>query len=319
MGIKEGKAGLHAVQAGIQDAVHLRRFIRHGHTEVLHFFDIHPFFSVFIKPVEFQAFTRVIVVDQFVVPYAEGGMHGGTVGEVVHHFVADLPFPAHQQICITGIGAQEFGQIDAVHLQPGRIFTPRPGYNGGEEVTAIDHDMTFLIRLNSRSCDDQGNAYPTFLGVDLTLVQRVVIRKDLPRTAFHSPVIRTQDNVGVLDEFMSFPAGIVRNFQVIEDLPDIIIEHLHHGGIVWIALSRVFQAAGIGREGDIQLLAILFQQSFRAGLDGGVDQPGGVVEEKGFILGLFHECQGVFIVGIGWISVLINPVPVIFILSGEIR
>ena len=53
---------------------------------------------------------------------------------------------------------------------------------------------------------------------------------------FHPSVIGRENNVGVFYELMSGPAWIISLFKILDQLADIIIEHLNHSTVERVGL-----------------------------------------------------------------------------------
>ena len=90
---------------------------------------------------------------------------------------------------------------------------------------------------------------------------------------------------------MTGTTGVWGIFQISNDLPDIVIEHLDHCAIIRILLPLQRPTGRIARVIDSQFLAILFKQGLAPAMDWRVHQPSRVVQKEGLVLVRLHEIE----------------------------
>jgi len=136
--------------------------------------------------------------------------------------------------------------------------------------------------------------------------------------AFHAAIVRCEDDVGVLDEFMPWPSWVICFLQVLEELADIMIEHFDHGTVkrVGLAFAQPVLLRVFGQF-DTELLHILVEEGFAAVMNGSVDEPGGVVEEEGAVFVSADKFQCVVAVLMKGETIFVESEGVIGFSSGE--
>ena len=72
-----------------------------------------------------------------------------------------------------------------------------------------------------------------------TFIERGIIGKDIFLHSFHSSVVGGKDDVGILAEFVAWPARIIGGFQISEQLTNVVIELLDHGTVERVGLSAL--------------------------------------------------------------------------------
>ena len=103
----------------------------------------------------------------------------------VAHLAGFLPY----QGGVSRILEQEIGQITTVECLAHRFGSSSQGEKGWIKIEPVYHHLRLTARLNAGTGDDQGNPNPPFLQVNLALVERGVVGKDMLLHAFHSTVV----------------------------------------------------------------------------------------------------------------------------------
>ena len=247
--VEVGVAGLHLSEDGAELFVEGGRFFRMGGGEVFLLFNVNSFgVSVFcfVEAEKFEFFSlRSVVADEFIVALSDGAFEGDAVWKVPNHVVAGLAGSGFDEGRIGGVALEKRGEVEAIERLALGLWGSGEREDGGVEVEAIDHDVGLDACFDSWSGDDEWNAGAAFHDGNFSAIERVVVGDDFPGVAFHAAVVRGENEVGVFDEFVSGPAGVVGRFEFLYELADVIVEHLDHGTIPGVLLAFLFPLMGV--------------------------------------------------------------------------
>ena len=88
---------------------------------------------------------------------------------------------------------------------------------------------------NPRPKNQEGNAHAAFIAVLLATTQWGVVG-----VRQHSPVVRVQNQVGVLNELVARIARVIGLFQISDHLTDHVIDGVDHAGIIGVDVAWSF-------------------------------------------------------------------------------
>ena len=247
--VEVGVAGLHLSEGGGELFVEGGRFFRMGGGEVFLLLDVDSFGGsvfCFVEAEEFEFFTRRgVVADELVVAATDRAFEGDTVGEVPDHGVTGLSGSGLHEGGIGGVALEKRGEVEAIEWFTLGHWGSGERENGGVEVEAVDHDIGFDACLDPGAGDDERDAGAAFHDGDFSAIEREVFGDDLAGVAFHPAIVGGENEVGVFDEFVSGPAGVVSRFEFLNELADVVVEHLDHGAIPGVLLAFLFPLMGV--------------------------------------------------------------------------
>ena len=184
----------------------------------------------------------VVVADEFVVAGADGAFEGDAVGEVPDHGVSDGAVVVGDGILVFEVREE----VAAVEVFVGGIGSAGHGEDGGVKVEAVGDGVGLGAGLDAGAGDDEGNASAAFHRRDFSAGEGVVVGVALVGSAFHAAVVGGENEVGIFAEFVAGPARVVGGVEIGEDLAEVVVELLDHGGVEGVLLARGSFGVGLG-------------------------------------------------------------------------
>ncbi len=174
--------------------------------------------------------------------------------------------------------------VAAVELQVRPRLRTGHGEVGGEHVDQVDRRVADAAGFDARPADDERDPQPALVDFQFPAAQRGVVGDPFPlalavtlldRRRGGTAVVGAEHDIGVVDQLVTRVARVIGFLEVGQDLADLPVEAVDHGGIIRIGLARRFglgDQPGIGRERHAQFLAVMRQPFAVAGGERAVDQ-----------------------------------------------
>ena len=150
----------------------------------------------------------IIIADEFEASASDGALKSNTMREMPDHGVPGLAVLISNQIRVIWFVCEQFAQVASVKVFAHWLGSLRESKQGWVEVQAVYHNLRFNSFGNAWPGYNQRHPGTTLHRGYFSLIQGVVVCDDFTGVTFHTSIVRSENNIGVLGEFVTGPTGI---------------------------------------------------------------------------------------------------------------